>query len=137
MYARACGSHVLAEFAIETVKAEAHEPSRFDKQLVDGANFELLWKKAKASYAEGDEAGASFHVGFLLHYVQDMAVPAHAFYVIRQSGPSNWDGCGSSPAAWVRVAGQGLRRLRSARRDCAGVPGRGGMPSTRRSHRRL
>ena len=52
---------------------------------------ELLWDKARASYAAGDKAQAFFYVGILLHYVQDMGVPAHAFHVIHQSGPKDWD----------------------------------------------
>jgi hypothetical protein len=27
----------------------------------------------------------------MLHYVQDMGVPAHAFHVYHQSGPRDWD----------------------------------------------
>jgi hypothetical protein len=45
----------------------------------------LLWHKARASYAAGDRDAAYLYVGILLHYVQDMGVPAHAFHVIHQS----------------------------------------------------
>ena len=109
---------ILAEYAIKTVKAEAPEVALFEKEIVEGANLELhdlkhakyealrleiggnnwaaehpelLWEKAQDSYAAGDKAKAFFYVGILLHYVQDMGVPAHAFHVIHQSGPKDWD----------------------------------------------
>ena len=109
---------ILAEYAIGTVKADSPEVSRFEAAIIEGANLELhdlkhpkyealrleiggnnwaadhpelLWEKARASYAAGDAAKAYFYVGILLHYVQDMGVPAHAFHVIHQSGPSSWD----------------------------------------------
>ena len=109
---------IMAEFAIRKVEREAPEVALFDKAIVAGANLELhdlkhkthealrleiggnnwaaehpeiLWDKARASYASGDKAQAFFYVGILLHYVQDMGVPAHAFHVIHQSGPKDWD----------------------------------------------
>jgi len=109
---------ILAEYAVKSVKAEAPEVVLFEKEIVEGANLELhdlkhpkfealrieiggnnwaaehpelLWEKARASYAAGDKAQAFFYVGILLHYVQDMGVPAHAFHVIHQSGPKDWD----------------------------------------------
>lgn len=45
----------------------------------------LLWDKARARYASGDRRGAYVLVGIILHYVQDMGVPAHAFHVVHQS----------------------------------------------------
>ena len=105
---------ILAEFAIKTLKAELPEVATFEKEIVDGANRELhelvskthealrleiggnnwsadhpelLWEKAQASYAAGDKSTAFFYVGVLLHYVQDMGVPAHAFHVIHQASP--------------------------------------------------
>jgi hypothetical protein len=109
---------ILAEYAIKSVKGEVPEVNRFSKEIIEGANLELhdlkhekfealrlevggnnwaaehpelLWQKAQASYAAGDKSKAYFYVGILLHYVQDMGVPAHAFHVIHQSGPSSWD----------------------------------------------
>lgn len=109
---------ILAEYAIKTVKAEAPEVALFKQEIIDGANLELhdlkhakyealrieiggnnwaaehpelLWEKAQASYSTGDKAQAYFYIGIMLHYVQDMGVPAHAFHVIHQSGPSSWD----------------------------------------------
>ncbi len=109
---------IMADFAIKKVKGRLPEVERYRKAIVDGANLELhdlkvktfeelrleiggnnwaaehpelLWDKARASYASGDKAQAYFYVGILLHYVQDMGVPAHAFHVIHQSGPKDWD----------------------------------------------
>lgn len=66
------------------------------RQEIGGSNWaadrpEILWDKARASYAAGDKAKAWFYVGVILHYVQDMGVPAHAFHVIHQNRPWNWD----------------------------------------------
>ena len=109
---------IMANFAIKQVKGELPEVALYTKAIVDGANLELhdlkhkthealrlelggnnwaaerpelLWEKARASYAKGDKAQAYFYVGIMLHYVQDMGVPAHAFHVIHQSGPRDWD----------------------------------------------
>lgn len=109
---------IMAEFAIQQVKATQPEVARYEKWIVEGANLELhdlkhathealrleiggnnwaaehpeiLWEKARASYAAGFKTDAFFYVGILLHYVQDMGVPAHAFHVIHQSGPKDWD----------------------------------------------
>jgi hypothetical protein len=109
---------IMAEFAVKQLAAELPEVVKYKKSIVDGANLELhdlphkthdalrleiggnnwaaehpelLWQKAGASYASGDKAQAFFYVGILLHYVQDMGVPAHAFHVIHQSGPRDWD----------------------------------------------
>ena len=109
---------ILAEYAIKTVKAEQPEVNLYKQDIIDGANLELhdlkhakyealrveiggnnwaadhpelLWEKAQASYATGEKGQAFFYVGILLHYVQDMGVPAHAFHVIHQSGPKDWD----------------------------------------------
>jgi hypothetical protein len=108
----------MAEIAIKTNRAAFPEVAEFEQQIVQGANLELhdlvhkthealrlelggnnwaadhpelLWQKARASYAAGDKAGAYLYVGIMLHYVQDMGVPAHAFHVIHQSGPRDWD----------------------------------------------
>ena len=109
---------IMAEFAIKRVKERHPEVAEFEKDIVAGSNLELhdlehkkyealrqeiggnnwaaehpelLWEKARASYAAGNKGQAYFYVGILLHYVQDMGVPAHAFHVIHQSGPRDWD----------------------------------------------
>lgn len=102
----------MAEFAIKNLARDLPEVKTFEARIVEGANLELhelpsktyddlrlevggnnwaadhpevLWSKARASYAAGDKGAAYFYVGILLHYVQDMGVPAHAFHVIHQS----------------------------------------------------
>jgi hypothetical protein len=109
---------IMAEFAVKQVQGEVSEVVKYQKAIVDGANLELhdlvhpkyealrreiggnnwaaehpelLWDKARASYRAGDKAQAYFYVGILLHYVQDMGVPAHAFHVIHQSSAKDWD----------------------------------------------
>jgi hypothetical protein len=109
---------ILAEYAISKVKGELPEVATYEKDIIAGVNLELhdlkhakfealrleiggnnwaadhpelLWEKAQQSYGDGDKAKAFFYVGILLHYVQDMGVPAHAFHVIHQSGPTSWD----------------------------------------------
>lgn len=102
----------MAEFAIGHLAAKWPEVKTYEAAIVEGANLELhelrtktwnelrievggnnwaadrpsvLWDHARASYAAGDKRSAYFYVGILLHYVQDMGVPAHAFHVIHQS----------------------------------------------------
>lgn len=109
---------IMAELAIESLRNEAPELREFEEPIVAGANLELherptqtddalrieiggnnwaadrpdiLWNKARASYAAGDKREAYRLVGIMLHYVQDMGSPAHAFHVIHQSGPTSWD----------------------------------------------
>jgi len=111
----------MAEVAVKTVRAEHPEVVTYQTSIVEGANMELhdlaiakdpaaealrleiggnnwaadhpeiLWDKARASYEAGDKAQAYRYVGMLMHYVQDMGVPAHAFHVIHQSSAGNWD----------------------------------------------
>lgn len=103
---------IMAERAIKNLTGELPEVGIYEASIVEGANLELhelpskthddlrreiggnnwaadhpevLWEKARASYAAGDKASAYLYVGVLLHYVQDMGVPAHAFHVIHQS----------------------------------------------------
>jgi hypothetical protein len=109
---------LLAEIAIKELAAELPEVSLYASSILEGANLELhdlkaggyealrleiggnnwaadhpeiLWERARGLYAYGDKARAFFYVGILLHYVQDMGVPAHAFHVYHQSSPANWD----------------------------------------------
>jgi len=103
---------IMAEFAIKNLSRDLPEVRTYEENLKEGANLELhelpskthdalrievggnnwgadhpevLWEKARASYTAGDKANAYVYVGILLHYVQDMGVPAHAFHVIHQS----------------------------------------------------
>jgi hypothetical protein len=109
---------LMAEYAIKNLGGELPEVAAFQDHIVEGANLELhelpskthealrlevggtnwaadhpevLWEKARASYAAGDKGSAYFYVGILLHYVQDMGVPAHAFHVIHQSSFGHQD----------------------------------------------
>jgi hypothetical protein len=45
---------------------------------------ERTWARAKTLYAAGNKAKAWFYTGIVLHWVEDMGVPAHAFHVIHQ-----------------------------------------------------
>ena len=110
----------MAEIAVKTVRAELPEVATYQASLVDGANKELhdlvekdpalealrlevggnnwagahpevLWEKARAAYAANDPGTAYWYVGMMMHYAQDMGVPAHAFHVIHQNGPTSWD----------------------------------------------
>lgn len=109
---------IMAEFAIENLARDFPEVKDFEKQLAFGANLELhelpskthealrlevrgtnwgadkpeaLWERARASYRAGNKEQAYFYVGIMLHYVQDMGVPAHAFHVIHQSSLGKQD----------------------------------------------
>lgn len=110
----------MAEIAVSTVRAEYPEVSAYETSLVDGANKELhdlvekdpalealrlevggnnwagahpevLWQKARAAFALNDRPTAYWYVGMMMHYAQDMGVPAHAFHVYHQSGLTSWD----------------------------------------------
>lgn len=77
-------------------KGSKHEELEPLRQEIGGSNWaadrpEILWERARASYAAGDKPMAYLYVGIILHYVQDMGGPAHAFRVIHQSKPWNWD----------------------------------------------
>jgi hypothetical protein len=67
------------------------------RQEVGGNNWaadhpEIMWQHALDAYQSGATNRAYYFVGALLHYVQDMGVPAHGFHVYHQSSPGNWDG---------------------------------------------
>lgn len=56
---------------------------------VEGTNAgcrhpERLWSRVQSSYRAGDRDTAYFLLGILLHYVEDMGVPAHALGVAHQ-----------------------------------------------------
>ena len=52
---------------------------------------EVYWQHAQERWRAGDEAKAYWFVGILLHFVEDLGVPAHALGVWHQSSPSTWD----------------------------------------------
>lgn len=110
----------LTEYAIDQLKATYPEVQTYRAQLIDGANREIhdlkvsnaeqealrlavggnnwacdrpeiVWQTARQKYAAGDKSKAYWYLGILLHYIQDMGTPAHAFRVYHQSSPSNWD----------------------------------------------
>jgi hypothetical protein len=59
------------------------------RREAEGTNWaanhpERIWARARASYAAGNKAKAYWTLGIVLHYVEDMGVPAHAFHVIHQ-----------------------------------------------------
>ncbi len=45
---------------------------------------EYMWGHAKAAYKAGNKSKAWWYTGIVLHWVEDMGVPAHAFHVIHQ-----------------------------------------------------
>jgi len=66
---------------------------------IDGTNGgcsfpERLWTRARQSYKAGDKKRAYWYLGILLHFVEDMGVPAHAYEKEHQgkaTQPSLWD----------------------------------------------
>ncbi len=81
---------------------EIHDAALSDATLeqlrknVGGNNWgcdhpEYVWGYAKYFYAKGDKYSAYWYLGWLMHYVEDAGVPAHAFHVYHQSSPSDWD----------------------------------------------
>ena len=111
---------IMAEHAVDAVARDLPEVRTFAAAILAGANLELhdkpmknaedealriaiggnnwsashpeiLWERARAEYVRGDKAAAYRYVGVMLHYAQDMGVPAHAFHVIHQNKITNWD----------------------------------------------
>lgn len=103
---------IMTELAIANLENIYPELRQYEKDLIRGVNLELheirrdsyeelrqevqgtnwaannpgvLWEKARLVYGGGFKDTAYFYVGVLLHYVQDMGVPAHAFHVFHQS----------------------------------------------------
>jgi hypothetical protein len=103
----------LTEYAVDALSPQYPDLPNYRSVLVDGANQELhelpvsdpfseqlrveaggtnwaashpevVWKRALASATAGDQWTAYWYVGIILHYVEDMGVPAHAFHVIHQ-----------------------------------------------------
>lgn len=110
----------MAEYAIASMTGAFPEVAQYRAAIVKGANMELhelpikdayydavrieiggnnwaadrpekLWDKAVTAYRAGNKEQAYTYVGIILHYVQDMGVPAHAFHVIHQSSFGKWD----------------------------------------------
>jgi hypothetical protein len=103
----------LTEFAVDQLSPYYPELATYKSTIVDGANQELhelplsnpelealreeaegtnwacnhperIWQHALDSYAAGDKNKAYWYTGIVLHWVEDMGVPAHAFHVIHQ-----------------------------------------------------
>jgi hypothetical protein len=51
----------------------------------------VYWNHAQERWLAGDKAKAYWFVGILLHFVEDMGVPAHALGVWHENTPSTWD----------------------------------------------
>jgi hypothetical protein len=110
----------LTEYAADQLRAAYPELDTYRASLIDGANREIhdlvlkdpeqealrievggnnygcdhpdrMWNHVTTSYHAGDKAKAYWYLGIMLHYVEDIGVPAHAFHVYHQSSPSNWD----------------------------------------------
>lgn len=108
----------MAEWAIADVSKDLPEVRTYAEQIFEGVNLELhdeeiknhealrreiggnnwaadhpeiFWRKARDAYTAKDAGKANFYVGILLHYVQDMGVPAHAFHIVHQNKPLNMD----------------------------------------------
>jgi hypothetical protein len=59
------------------------------REAADGTNWscnhpEVIWQLAQQAYESGNKDRAYFLTGIVLHWVEDMGVPAHAFHVIHQ-----------------------------------------------------
>ncbi len=110
----------MSEFALDQLKGWYPQLQQYRAQIVDGSNRELhelpvsdpeqealrvavggtnwacdrpaiLWDDARAAYSSGDRAKAWWYVGIVLHFVQDMGAPAHAFHVVHQASVSQMD----------------------------------------------
>jgi len=75
------------------VKNAEQEKLRVEAVGTNGACLhpEVYWHHAQERWLAGDKAKAYWFVGIVLHFVEDMGVPAHALGVWHQSSPSNWD----------------------------------------------
>jgi hypothetical protein len=103
----------LTEYAVDHLSPEYPELATYRATIIDGANQELhelpvsdpelewlrqqaggtnwaadhpevVWSYAQDYYASGDKTRAYRYLGIVLHWVEDMGVPAHAFHVIHQ-----------------------------------------------------
>jgi hypothetical protein len=110
----------LTEHALDTLQGVHPELVTYRSEIVTGANLELhelpvkdaeqeqlrveaggtnwgcehpdvYWSHAQERWVAGDHAKAWWFVGILLHFVEDLGVPAHAFHVWHENTPSTWD----------------------------------------------
>jgi hypothetical protein len=110
----------LTEHALDMLQAQHAELVTYRAQVVTGANLELhelpvkdpeqeslrveaggtnggcehpeiYWSHAQERWLAGDHAKAWWFVGILLHFVEDLGVPAHALGVWHENTPSTWD----------------------------------------------
>jgi hypothetical protein len=110
----------LTEHALDSLSWEHPDLVTYRSNVVAGANLELhelpvkdaeqealrveaggtnwgclrpeaYWAHAQERWLAGDHATAYWFVGIMLHFVEDLGVPAHALRVWHQSSPSNWD----------------------------------------------
>ncbi len=52
---------------------------------------EVYWNHAQERWLAGDYAKAYWFVGIVLHFVEDLGVPAHALHVWHENTPTTWD----------------------------------------------
>jgi len=110
----------LTEHALDALEADHPDLAAYRAEVLDGANLELhelpvsdpeqeslrveaggtnwgcehpevYWSHATERWLAGDRAKALWHVGILLHFVEDLGVPAHALHVWHQNGPTTCD----------------------------------------------
>jgi len=104
----------LTEYAINKLKKKYPELNRYRSKLIEGANKELhelsvkdphlnrlrvkyggtnagckhpegWWKEAVNAYKQNKRAEAYVYLGILLHMIQDMGVPSHAWDIYHQT----------------------------------------------------
>ncbi len=111
----------LTEYAIQELRYKYTDVDTYRADLIAGSNFEIhdlpikhdvnaeeirrliggnnwgcehpeyVWEYARYYHARGNKHWAYWFLGLLLHYVQDAGVPAHAFHLVHQNRPWNWD----------------------------------------------
>lgn len=110
----------LTEYALDSLEAAHVDLVTYRSDVVTGANLELhelavqdaeqeslrveaggtnwgcehpevYWAHATERWLAGDRAKAYWFVGILLHFVEDLGAPAHAFHVWHEASPSTWD----------------------------------------------
>lgn len=110
----------LTEHALDTLQDDYPELATYRSQVLTGANLELhelpvkdaeqeqlrveaggtnsgcehpevYWNHAQERWLAGDHAKAWWFVGILLHFVEDLGVPAHALHVWHENTPTTWD----------------------------------------------
>jgi hypothetical protein len=110
----------LTEYAANQLQSWYPDLVTYRATLVDGANREIhdlvlsdpeqealrqevvgtnagcmypdrMWNHVVQAFNAGNVSKAYWYLGILLHYVEDIGVPAHAFGVYHQASPSNWD----------------------------------------------